>query len=350
MEGKDGFLVRTFCAAYNHESYITDALKGFVIQETTFPVVYAIVDDASTDRTAEVIREFVKENFALQDTSVAYEKDTDYGHVTFAQHKTNKNCFFAVIYLKENHYSQKKSKAPYLTEWMDTKYIALCEGDDYWTHPLKLQKQIDYMENHPDCCVCSHSADWEIEGELYKGGCQYKDSRNLTTDEVIRNGGLYLATNSLVYREWLNKDQPEWRKESLVGDFPLQILGTLRGNLYFISDTMSVYRYRSSDSWTTQQLAANDKRGGKRATQAKNKILWMGLLDKDTNYKYTKAIHSALFQDYYALYNWKEIGFGSYFRAAMKSDEKHFKHRVYKDFLIRTFNSIYKVWKTQAEQ
>ena len=113
MANGSPFLVRTFCATYNHESYITDALQGFVMQETSFPVVYTIVDDASTDRTAEVIREFVKENFALQDASVAYEKDTDYGHVTFAQHKTNKSCYFAVIYLKENHYSQKKSKAPY---------------------------------------------------------------------------------------------------------------------------------------------------------------------------------------------------------------------------------------------
>lgn len=349
MEGKDGYLVRTICATYNHVSYIKDALNGFVMQRTSFPVVYTIVDDASTDNTAEVLRCFVSEHFNLDVDSVAYEKDTDYGHVTFAQHKTNKNCYFAVVYLKENHYSQKKSKAPYLTEWMDTKYIAICEGDDYWTDPLKLQKQVDYLESHPDCCVCSHSADWEIDGELYKGGCQYKDSRNLTTDEVIRNGGLYLATNSLVYREWLSKDEPEWRKKSFVGDFPLQILGTLRGNLYFISDTMSVYRFLGSGSWTMQQRAAKDKRGGKRASHAKNKILWMGLLDKETNYKYTKAIHSALFQDYNALYNCNEIGFRAYFRAAMKSDEKHFK-RVIKDFLIRTFNTVYKGRKTPTDQ
>lgn len=149
MEGKR-FLVRTHCATYNQEHYIKDALQGFVMQETTFPVVYTILDDASTDRNPVVIREFVNDNFNLLDNSVAYEKDTDYGHVTFAQHKTNKNCYFAVIYLKENLYRQKKSKAPYVKEWDDTKYIALCEGDDYWTDPLKLQKQVDFLEEHEE--------------------------------------------------------------------------------------------------------------------------------------------------------------------------------------------------------
>lgn len=346
MEGKDGFLVRTFCAAYNHESYITDALKGFVKQETTFPVVYAIVDDASTDRTAEVIREFVKENFALQDTSVAYEKDTDYGHVTFAQHKTNKNCFFAVIYLKENHYSQKKPKTPYLTEWEDTKYIALCEGDDYWTDPLKLQKQVNYMENHPDCCMCSHSADWEIEGELYKGGCQYKDSRNLTTDDVIRNNGLYLATNSLVYRAWLNNERPDWRTKAAVGDFPLQVLGTLKGELHFLSDTMSVYRFMRSGSWTTQQNVSKERR----LSHAKNKTLWMGLLDIDTGYQYTKAIYSCLFMEYRVLYEAGEIGFVAYLCAAVKAGENHYIKRTIKDFLIKNGRLPYEVWKKLARK
>jgi len=150
------YLVRTFCATYNHESYITDALKGFVMQETSFPVVYTIVDDASTDKTAEVLRQFVNDHFVVSLLDGGYDKDTDFGHVTFARHKTNTNCFFAVIYLKENHYSQKKSKAPYLTEWMDTKYIALCEGDDYWIDPLKLQKQVDFMEEHEDYSMCFH--------------------------------------------------------------------------------------------------------------------------------------------------------------------------------------------------
>ena len=150
------FKVRTYCATFNHENYIIDALKGFAMQQTTFPVVYTIVDDASTDGTAAVIKKFVSENFSLDANSVGFEKDLDYGHVTFAQHKTNTNCHFAIIYLKENHFSQKKSKRPYLNEWMDTKYIALCEGDDYWTDPLKLQRQVEFMEEHVECSVCSH--------------------------------------------------------------------------------------------------------------------------------------------------------------------------------------------------
>ncbi len=156
MRNDNSYLLRTYCATFNHENYILDALKGFAMQQTTFPVVYTIVDDASTDGTAAVIKQFIGENFDLSDTSVGYDKDMDYGHVTFAQHKTNENCFFAVIYLKENHYSQKKSKAPYLTEWMDSKYIALCEGDDYWTDPLKLQKQVDFLEEHSEYSLCCH--------------------------------------------------------------------------------------------------------------------------------------------------------------------------------------------------
>ena len=115
MQLNNKFLVRVHCATFNHHDYITDAMNGFTMQQTNFPFICTIVDDASTDGEQEVIKEYVQEHFDLQDSSVSCEKNTDYGHVTFAQHKTNKSCFFAVIYLKENHYSQRKSKAPYLT-------------------------------------------------------------------------------------------------------------------------------------------------------------------------------------------------------------------------------------------
>jgi glycosyltransferase involved in cell wall biosynthesis len=136
------------------------------MQRTNFPFVVLVVDDASTDGEQEVIRKFMAEEFDLSDTSVAYEKETEYAFIQYAQHKTNKNCFMVVMFLKENHYSQKKKKFPYLTEWRDrVKYEAICEGDDYWIDPLKLQKQVDFLEENPDysmvhtgfCCVDENS-------------------------------------------------------------------------------------------------------------------------------------------------------------------------------------------------
>ena len=146
------FKVCCRCSTFNQAKYITDAMNGFTMQQTSFPFVCTIVDDASTDGEQEVIKQYVEDNFDFSEGSAAFNKETDYAFITYAQHKTNKNCYFAVLYLKENHYSQKKDKCPYLKEWRDgVEYMAICEGDDYWIDSMKIQIQIDYMDNHPDC-------------------------------------------------------------------------------------------------------------------------------------------------------------------------------------------------------
>lgn len=166
------FLVSVRCFTYNQSAYIKDALNGFVMQQTNFPFVVLVVDDASTDGEQEVIRKFMTEEFELSDASVAYEKETEFGYIQYAQHKTNKNCFMVAMFLKENHYSQKKKKFPYLVEWRDNvKYEAICEGDDYWIDPLKLQKQVDFLEENPDysmvhtgfCCVDENSVQMYVD-------------------------------------------------------------------------------------------------------------------------------------------------------------------------------------------
>ena len=145
------YLVAVQCMTYNQSQYIVDALNGIVMQETSFPFVVLVVDDASTDGEQDVIRRYVYEQCETGNKEIAYEKETDYAHIAYAQHSTNCNCYIATIYLKENHYSQRKSKAAYLAEWRDhVKYIAICEGDDYWIDPQKLQRQVDFMETHPD--------------------------------------------------------------------------------------------------------------------------------------------------------------------------------------------------------
>ena len=239
------FLLRTYCATFNHENYILDALKGFVMQQTNFPFVCTIVDDASTDRTAAAIKQFVSENFDLDADSVGYEKDTEYGHVTFARHKTNKNCYFAVLFLKENHYSQHKTKVPYIQEWMNTKYVALCEGDDYWTDPLKLQKQVDYMENHEECVICFHPVNIYNEREK----CLVKDfiTREvpmITTFEDLAKQGNYIHTPSVIYRK--NDEVLKQRAiigRTVVGDYLLWLLLSQNGTIVKLSDVMAVYRF-----------------------------------------------------------------------------------------------------------
>lgn len=342
------FLVRVVCITYNNAIYISDAMNGFVMQQTTFPYICAIIDDASTDGGQEVIINYLKDHFDF-DEAFAYDRDTDFGHVFFARHKNNKKCCFFVVLLKENHHNMKKDKYSYIREWDNVKYTALCEGDDYWTDSHKLQRQVEYLEEHPGCCMCSHAVYWETDGKLYKGGCQHKQSCNLSTEEVIRNGGLYLATNSLVYRGTLDSDQPEWRKESMVGDFPLQILGTLRGELHFIPDVMSVYRFMGSDSWTGSQYGSNSTNLEESVKYATNKVLWLGELDKDTNSKYTKVIHSYLFMSYNLLYNANQISFWTYFQKAMRADEWH-GARLFKDFLILCFKPKHVLWKSEKKR
>ena len=135
------------CLTFNHAPYIEDALNGFCMQETDFPFVCAIIDDASTDGEQNVIKKYLEEYFDLEEKSVVRNEETEDYTLTFARHKTNRNCYFAVLYLKYNHYSIKKNNIPYIAEWHDKcKYIALCEGDDYWIDGRKFGKQSRFLD------------------------------------------------------------------------------------------------------------------------------------------------------------------------------------------------------------
>ena len=319
-------------------------MNGFVMQETDFPFVVTIVDDASTDDTPQLIIGYFNKYFDTEDPSVTLREEVEYGTVLFARHKTNLNCYFAVVLLRENHHSQRKSKQVYLKRWTkDVPYVALCEGDDYWIDSKKLQKQVHYLEEHPDCRMCCHAVKWKTDNRLYDEGCQYDHPCNLSTEEVIRNNGLYLATCSLVYCQDLARDYPEWRKTANVGDFPLVILGSLRGDLFFFPEIMGVYRYMSEGSWTSLHFGNNSSRTKVTIDYIKNKILWLNMLDEYTDRRYSSSIFSLAFHYYNLLFNAREIGFSEYLRAAIKADEKHYG-RVFKDFLIRYFKPFHRAF------
>lgn len=150
------YKVCTRCMTYNQASYIEETMKGFCEQKTSFPVVYAIVDDASTDAAPMIITDYLNANFNLHEQDSINQKETDDFILFFARHIDNVNCYFLVLLLKNNHYQIQKPKDPYISEWLNNSlYVATCEGDDFWTDPLKLEKQVTYLENHPACSACA---------------------------------------------------------------------------------------------------------------------------------------------------------------------------------------------------
>ena len=124
MENKDLPLVSICCITYNHEPYIRQCLDGFMMQKTNFSFEVLIHDDASTDKTQDIIREY----------------EAKYPDI------------IKPIYQKENQYSKGISVTKTFNyPRVKGKYIAMCDGDDYWIDPYKLQKQVDYLEAHSDC-------------------------------------------------------------------------------------------------------------------------------------------------------------------------------------------------------
>lgn len=249
MNDQDKFdwMVCVRCLTFNHAPYIVDAMNGFTMQKTDFPFVCVVVDDASTDGEQEVIKNYLNEHFDLEDKMIARHEETDDYVLTFARHKTNLHCFFAVLYLKYNHYSIKKIKNPYYSQWQDkAKYIALCEGDDYWIDCLKLQKQVDFLENHPDFGLCHTNFKCQCGDSLFPSkqrGCEDYES-------LVMNSGV--GTLTALFRAHLyfdyNKDiNPSVRGWKL-GDAPLWIYMAAKQKVKYLNAITSTYRVLSESA------------------------------------------------------------------------------------------------------
>ena len=243
------------CKTYNHSKYIEDAMNGFCMQQTDFPFVCVIVDDASTDGEPEVIQKYLVDHFNLEDNSIVRNEETDDYVLTFARHKTNINCFFLVLSLKYNHYGKKDKKPYYLEWWNNAKYIAICEGDDYWVHPQKLQMQVVFLENNQSyTMVCNNTAYYSEKRNLIIGNKRcYEQSQEVDRKDVIIKGGDFVTTCSIIYRPQILDNYPDYCLHCHVGDYPLQIMAAMKGRIYYFDDVLSVYRTENPNSWCGRQ-------------------------------------------------------------------------------------------------
>lgn len=259
--------VSVICNAYNHEDYIRDALEGFIMQKTNFKFEILVHDDASTDNTADIIREYEKK----------------YPHL------------IKPIYQVENQYS-KGTGLVGKTQLARAKgkYIAMCEGDDYWTDPYKLQKQFDAMEKNPQVDICAHGA-VTIDASTKKIEQEIKPKEYDTIippEEVISGGGGYVVTCSLFYRKSINDNFPEFRK-ILTFDYTLQICGSLRGGMLYLNDCMSVYRILSKNSWSSRM--SQDISSYIKHLQRVHEMF--KVLNEETEYRYNNIINEKLLQN-----------------------------------------------------
>lgn len=267
-------LVSINCITYNHEEYIAEALDSFLMQKTNFKYEILIHDDASTDRTQQIIEEYKK-------------KYPD---------------IIKPILQKDNQQSKGVKKISY--RFNNTrakgKYIAICEGDDYWTDPYKLQKQIDYLEGNPECTMCFHAAEIINSNKKVKTTMRpYNNNKICSIEDIIIGGGGFCPTQAIIYRKYCMDNPPELYFKAPVGDYPLQMIVSSQGYAYYINEVMSVYRKVMSNgsSWSNSNKSVE-----------KNKKLYKELnymldeFDKYSNQKYNFAVNRAkLINNFYAL-------------------------------------------------
>lgn len=220
-------LVVISCLTFNHEAYIREALEGFVRQQTDFPFVAIVHDDASTDQTAAIIREYAN-NFP--------------------------NIILPILE-KENQYSKRDDS---LTKIMElalkrtgASYLALCEGDDYWTNPLKLQKQINFLESHSEYSMCFHKVEVKYEKgvKIKKIPFQHLEDRDYSASDIMENWTV--PTCSAILRTQTYNKIPKNQKFQF-GDNVLWLTCARDGKIRCLPETMSVYR-RQPKGYTSQK-------------------------------------------------------------------------------------------------
>ncbi len=212
--------VSILCLSFNQKDFIKQTLEGFLMQKTDFGFEVLINDDASTDGTAQILKEYEKK----------------YPDIV------------KPIYQKENQYSKgfRGMMTQNLFPLAKGTYLALCEGDDYWTDPQKLQLQVDFLDAHPDYAVCFHKVKIMYEDKSHEDYIypDVPDETWYTTEQLLRAN--YIQTNSVMYRKQSYEDIAT---DVMPGDWYMHLYHAHFGKVKLIDRVMSVYRKHEGGVW-----------------------------------------------------------------------------------------------------
>ena len=208
---------------YNHENFIAQGIEGVLMQKTNFSFELVIGEDFSTDSTRSICLKFANE---YPDKVRLLQSGENYGMMrNFV--RTYNECL--------------------------GQYIAFCEGDDYWTDPYKLQKQVDFLESNPDYAICYHRVDvLDENGVFTKERINNSEYPITYTINDLAKGNI-MHTPSVVFRNKLFNKLPDWFTESTVGDYVLHMLNASKGKIYYMPNIMAVYRVHSNSAWSSKK-------------------------------------------------------------------------------------------------
>ena len=226
--------VSVIMITYGQEKYISDAINGVLSQKCNFEVELILANDCSPDNTDTEINKILNNN-------------PNANWVKYTRHSVNKGM--------QNNFI-------WASEQCTGKYIAMCEGDDYWTDPLKLQKQVDFLETNSDYVLCFHKVNILKQNGRIVPDFVTKLPNDYQLKEVFFKKGNYIHTVSVMYRNFLI-DFPELYRYTPEGDFLLYLMLTKFGKLGYLEDVMAVYRYnigiisKSKDKYFRNILIVN---------------------------------------------------------------------------------------------
>lgn len=254
-------LLSVICTTYNQEKFIRQCLDGFVMQKTNFKFEVIIHDDASTDKTPEIIKEY----------------------------QTKFPDIIKPIFQSENQFSKSVPIfKKYIYPKVKGKYVALCEGDDYWTDPNKLQKQVDFLESNPEYSLCFHPVKFIYEDKLNKTNIHPSKkflSQDLTLEKLLKTN--FIQTNSVVYRWRFNNEDVQYVIPDgiIPGDWYLHLCHAKVGKIGALKDVMSVYRRHSGGVWSDTDATNKNlhRRHGLKELKMYNSV-YENLADKSEKY------------------------------------------------------------------
>ncbi|MFV8342090.1 glycosyltransferase family 2 protein [Flavobacterium sp. XS2P39] len=233
---------------YNHENFIRECLEGAINQSVNFEYEIVIGEDNSSDKTREICCEYAEK---YPNLIKFFPREKNIGMIGNWT-KTIQNC--------------------------QGKYIALCEGDDYWTDPLKLQKQVDFLEANADYVICFHKVDVLQDGVIEEETITAKVPETTSINDLAK--GNYMHTCSVVYRNNLFSELPEYFNQSPVGDYFLHLLNARYGAIRCFDEIMGVYRVHGTSVWSSK-------------TQEERESIWVPFL-KNIKPNFDKEVQDVL--------------------------------------------------------